>query len=186
MNMAHLRNSILFLLCIIFFSCNISHPYLKAELIAVIDKYPQNFIDYKDSIFYARKITLCFKIKNTTNQVVYIPLDDQLYSKHNSYIEVTYVNHSIKAPAHLFKNLTKVQAKDSTFMYVHLMDEQLSKLDLKEAYYTPEKIIRKIKYKYCIEEEKNPLNLSIPEIEFCNSNKIQYRYRSIDKLQIYE
>ena len=168
--------------------CNIYRPYLRAELIAVVDNYPQDYMKYKDMIDYSREITFCFKIKNTSKHNIFIPINNQINNIYYSFIEVSTANRSTIAPSHLLRNSnTELRMGDSTIMYVHLMDKQLLELDLKRSHNTINKLRKKLKYKYCIDEKDDKLSTGqIPQIEFCCSSNIKYVYRTADKLHVYE
>lgn len=169
-------------------SCNVQRPSLQAELIAIVDNYPQNYEKYKNSIDYSRNITLCFKIINTKKKDVFIPLDNMLDNKFYSIIEVSTIEGLTVAPSNpLVRSNFELLAGDSTIIYVHLMSKELQELDLATPYMNPAKIIKKITCGYKIDKrDMGASTAQIPELEFCHSSKIKYIYRSPMEINTYQ
>ena len=82
-----------------------SNVELPAQLVAVVDNYPPNYIPDSSHIEYSRKINVVFKIKNVSRRNLFIPISDERGNKYHSFIKVSSPkNHNVMAGAYYWQN----------------------------------------------------------------------------------
>ena len=74
-----------------------SNVELPAQLVAVVDNYPPNYIPDSSHMEYSRKINVVFKIKNVSWRNLFIPISDERGNEYHSFILLS-AKHSVLHP----------------------------------------------------------------------------------------
>jgi len=157
-------------------SCQ-SNVELPAELVAVVDNYPQNYNPANSHIEYSRKINVIFRIKNVSWRNFFIPISNERGNKYHSYIKVSSpTNHNVMAGGYYWQNKSMLNSGDSISICVRLMELQLRDLGV---YNLPSKdVIKRISFEYVVDiNDLKENNCLIPKLKFYISQNVKYIYQ---------
>ena len=151
-----------------------SNVELPAQLVAVVDNYPPNYIPDSSHIEYSRKINVVFKIKNVTCRNLFIPISDERGNKYHSFIKVSSPkNHNVMAGAYYWQNKSMLNSGDSISVCVRLMELQLR--DLGVFNLNPKEVITHLSFEYVIDaEDLKESDYLIPMLQFHIPQNVKY------------
>ena len=151
-----------------------SNVELPAQLVAVVDNYPPNYIPDSSHIEYSRKINVVFKIKNVSRRNLFIPISDERGNKYHSFIKVSSPkNHNVMAGAYYWQNKSMLNSGDSISICVRLMELELRDLGVYNL--NPKEVITHLCFEYVIDAEDLKENdYLIPMLKFHISQNVKY------------
>ena len=151
-----------------------SNVELPAQLVAVVDNYPPNYIPDSSHIEYSRKINVVFKIKNVSRRNLFIPISDERGNKYHSFIKVSSPkNHNVMAGAYYWQNKSMLNSGDSISICVRLMELELRDLGVYNL--NPKEVITHLSFEYVIDAEDLKENdYLIPMLKFHISHTVKY------------
>lgn len=151
-----------------------SNVELPAQLVAVVDNYPPNYIPDSSHIEYSRKINVVFKIKNVSRRNLFIPISDERGNKYHSFIKVSSPkNHNVMAGAYYWQNKSMLNSGDSISICVRLMELQLR--DLGVFNLNPKEVIKRISFEYVIDaRDLKESDCLVPNLKFHVSQNVKY------------
>ena len=154
-----------------------SNVELPAQLVAVVDNYPPNYIPDSSHIEYSRKINVVFKIKNVSWRNLFIPISDERGNEYHSFIKVSSpTNHNVMAGAYYWQNKSMLNSGDSISICVRLMELQLRDLGVHNL--NPKEVIKRISFEYVIDaRDLKESNCLVPNLKFHISQNVKYVYQ---------
>lgn len=154
-----------------------SNVELPAQLVAVVDNYPPNYIPDSSHIEYSRKINVVFKIKNVSRRNLFIPISDERGNEYHSFIKVSSpTNHNVMAGAYYWQNKSMLNSGDSISICVRLMELQLRDLGVYNL--NPKEVIKRISFEYVIDaRDLKESNCLVPNLKFHISQNVKYVYQ---------
>ena len=154
-----------------------SNVELPAQLVAVVDNYPPNYIPDSSHIEYSRKINVVFKIKNVSWRNLFIPISDARGNAYHSFIKVSSpTNHNVMAGAYYWQNKSMLNSGDSISICVRLMELQLRDLGVYNL--NPKEVIKRISFEYVIDaRDLKESNCLVPNLKFHISQNVKYVYQ---------
>lgn len=154
-----------------------SNVELPAQLVAVVDNYPPNYIPDSSHIEYSRKINVVFKIKNVSWRNLFIPISDERGNEYHSFIKVSSPkNHNVMAGAYYWQNKSMLNSGDSISICVRLMELQLRDLGVYNL--NPKEVIKRISFEYVIDaRDLKESNCLVPNLKFHVSQNVKYVYQ---------
>ena len=154
-----------------------SNVELPAQLVAVVDNYPPNYIPDSSHIEYSRKINVVFKIKNVSWRNLFIPISDERGNEYHSFIKVSSpTNHNVMAGAYYWQNKSMLNSGDSISICVRLMELELRDLGVYNL--NPKEVIKRISFEYVIDaRDLKESNCLVPNLKFHISQNVKYVYQ---------